>query len=155
MLQVDQVWRRISKGRHPLIPAKACLRDYKLITISKNFTLTTQQTSSGNSVDFPAGAVVLRMGAWASFAAQAASAARGDLSMIRISITYPASDGSLVTVNVNAAALLGLQGQVQWPRKEIIIPTNGNLSVTFVNLTTSTLDVDLAFDALVPKSAAA
>lgn len=164
MLDVDLVWARVSgapgpngkKGkRHPLIPPAACLHDYKFLTFNKQVSLTTQQTQSNLSQDFPAGAIILSLGMAAAFAAQAASAVRGTLDQVRISVTYPAADGVLITVAVNAAAILGRNNEKQWPEKEVIIPSSGSLTYSLTNLTTSTLDVDVAWNALVLKAAAA
>lgn len=162
MLNLDRVWHRVAGGerakapkKHPLIPEGACLRDYKFITYAKVFTLTTQQTLQNNVQDFPAGSIVLSLLMAAAQQAAAVTAARGTLDAVRIIVSYPAADGNLVTLNVNAAALLGRNGDRQWPEKEIIIPNNGSLTYSLVNLTTSTLDVDVAWNALVLKAAAA
>jgi hypothetical protein len=152
-LNLERVWNRVKRNK--LIPRGACLSDYRFISISKNYSLTTQQAVTNQPVDFPAGSIILSLGAWAAFAAQAASAVRGDLSMVRAQITYPSADGSLVTVLVNLAALLGLRNERQWPEKEILIPVNGTLNHSFTNLTTSTIDLDLVYNALVYKAASA
>lgn len=152
-LNLERVWARVRKNK--LVPYKSCLSDYRIITISKNYSLTTQQAVTNQPVEFPAGAIVLSLGAWAAVAAQAGTAVRGDLSMVRAQITYPSADGSLVTVLVNLAALLGLRNERQWPEKEILIPVNGTLNQSFTNLTTSTIDLDVAWNALVYKAASA
>lgn len=152
-LNLERVWARVKNNK--LIPRKACLSDYRFISISKTYTLTSQQAVTNQPVEFPAGSIILSLGAWASFAAQAAGAVRGDLSMVRCQITYPSADGNLVTVLVNLAALLGLRNERQWPEKEILIPVNGTLNHSFTNLTTSTLDLDLVYNCLVYKAASA
>lgn len=152
-LNLDRVWARVKKNK--LIPRGACLSDYRFITISKNYSLTTQQAVSNQPIEFPAGAILLSLGMWAAFAAQAAGAVRGDLSMVRVQITYPSADGNLVTVLVNAAALLGLRNERQWPEKEILVPVNGTLNHSFTNLTTSTIDLDVVWNVLVYKAASA
>jgi len=161
-LNIDRVWHRVAGGerakapkKHPLIPEGACVRDYKFITYAKVYTLTSQQTLQNNVQDFPAGSIVLGLLLAAAMQAQAATVARGTLDMVRIIVSYPAADGNVVTLNINAAALLGRNGDRQWPEKEIIIPNNGSLTYTLVNLTTSTLDVDVGWNALVLKAAAA
>jgi hypothetical protein len=152
-LNLERVWARVRSNK--LIPRRACLSDYRFIAISKNYSLTSQQAVTNQPVEFPAGSIILSLGMWAAFAAQAAGAVRGDLSMVRLQITYPSADGNLVTVLVNAAALLGLRNERQWPEKEILIPVNGTLNHSFTNLVTSTIDLDLVYNALVYKASAA
>lgn len=152
VLNWDRVWKRVAqlpdfRGRKQ--------SQFRFIAIGKQFSLTTGQTSGTTPVDFAAGAIVLGITAGLSVASQAGTQLIRDLSGARISIDYPASDGSVITGGrMNAAALFGRYGEHQFPAKEIIIPGNGSLNVVVENLTTSTIAFDLVFHSMIYRAAA-
>jgi hypothetical protein len=130
------------------------LDEYKTQTRSATYILPASGSIIGQPVDFAAGAIIISIGLEATMRAQAASAPRGSLDMIRIGMDLPSQDGTLVSGGpVRASCLCGRDGSRQWPEREIVMPKQGSISVSLTNLTTSDLDVDVSFNILIPRGA--
>jgi hypothetical protein len=139
-----------AKKRNPSLPP---LTKYKSQTITKTFTLSSGEDLSQQNVDFPSGSIILAVCVDATKAeTSAATDARGDLSMVRVSFDLPSQDGTLTAGGpVKASCLFGRDGSRQWPEQEVVIPRQGSINMTVKNLTTDTIDVDVAFNVLLPR----
>jgi hypothetical protein len=137
-----------------LLGANAKLSGYKFQSQTRTFTLTSDEEVSNQPVDFPAGAVILRVGIEASEAGKNAGDARGTLDMIRIAFDLPSFDGTLTAGGeVRASCLVGRNGDAQWPEKPLVMGKQGSINLTLKNLTKSTIDVDVAFHTLISRHA--
>jgi hypothetical protein len=122
----------------------------KFQTITRTYSLTSKQDAT-YTVDFPQGAVIISSRMAATETNKAAADHRGGLDMVRVGFNVPGQDTTLTPGGpVSAAALYGQGGSEQWPEQEIIIARQATLEVRLVNLTTSTLDVDILFNVLLP-----
>jgi hypothetical protein len=144
---LERVWTRAKKNK--LISAAFELNDYKFISRTKTFTLTSLGSVTNQPIDFPSGAIILSISAEASEKGKLAADLRGSLDMIRIAMDLPGQDGTLTAGgSVRASCLFGRTGERQWPEKEIVMGRQASVNLTLENLTTSILDVDVVFNAL-------
>ena len=129
------------------------LHEYKSQTVTKTFKLSSLDGLEQQPVEFPAGSIILSVALDATKnETSCASDARGDLSAVRVAFDLPAADGTLTAGGpVKASVLFGRNGERQWPEQEVVIPRQGAINMTLVNLTTDTLDVDVAFNVLFPR----
>src|SRR5690349_3961305 len=147
MLNVDRVWARCSRLKQF---QGAQLSDFVLQNINQTFQLTTGATSAQTPVNFPAGSIILGIGASARLDAVAATQAQSPgLDMFRVTITYQATSRSIVGPAALGSAVFGQYGD-QFPGKELVIPVQGSLIYVVTNMTTSTIDVDFSHSCLVP-----
>jgi hypothetical protein len=146
---LERIHARAQK-RNPSLPP---LSKYKSQTITKTFKLTSLEEVSQQNVDFPSGSIVVSVCVDATKnETAAASDARGDLSAVRVAFDLPSQDGTLTAGGpVKASCLFGRDGSRQWPEQEVVIPRQGSINLTIHNLTTDTLDVDVAFNVLLPR----
>ena len=149
---LERVFNRAKKKG--LLPANAELAGYKFQTHTKTFTLGNLEEVSNQPADFPAGAIILRVGIEATEQGKAASDVRGSLDMVRVAFDLPSSDGTLTAGGeVRASCLVGRNGDAQWPEQEVVMGHQGSINLTLKNLTSSTLDVDVAFHTLISRKA--
>jgi len=148
-MNAAQIWKIVSglpqfKNRR--------LSDYRFMAIGQDFSLTTGQVSATTRVDFAGGAIIGRITAGLSVSAAATSQIR-DLSGFELSIDFPNNESIVTGGRMNAAALFGAMGEVWFPLKPIIVPTNGSINYVLENLTTSTINVSIVHHCLVSRSA--
>jgi len=152
VLNWDRVWTRLKKlpdfKNKEQWQFRPWIRSYQ-------FAITTGGVSGPASVEFPAGAIILGTGAGVSVASQAATTLIQGLNAFRIQIEYTGSDGSIISTATNGVAIWGVNGDRQFPPREIIMPSSASLNVTVTNLTTSTIAVDIAFHTMVFRMGAA
>ena len=149
---LERVHQRAAKRNPGIGP----LSSFRAQTITRHYQLTSLQEASGQTVDFPAGVLIVSVGMDAAKAAVGAATVRGDLSMVRLGVDLPSADGTLTAGGpVMASCLFGRDGTRQWPEQEVAMPKQGAVSLTLINLTTDTIDVDIAFNVLFPRNAAA
>ncbi len=148
---LERIHQRAAK-RNP--GAIGPLVGYRAQTITRPFRVPASETLDQQPIDFPAGSIILSVSADASKrGAPAASDARGDLSAIRLAFDLPSADGTLTAGGaVRASCLFGRDGTRQWPEQEVVMPKQGTINLTIVNLTTDELDVDIAINVLFPRS---
>lgn len=146
---LERIHARAKKRNSHLPP----LEKYKSQTITKTFELASGEEVSQQAVDFPSGSIVISVVLDATKkGVAAASDARGDLSAIRVAFDLPSQDGTLTAGGpVKASCLFGRDGTRQWPEQEVVIPRQGSINLTLKNLTTDTLEVDVAFNVLLPR----
>jgi len=117
--------------------------------------MTTGQVLSNQVVTFPSGAIIVGIRGGSTIDATAAVSAnvqRDGLDLFKLSIADQQTARAIVgTAQCMASAVFGRFND-QCPAKEIIVPKQGGLLYTFTNLTTSTLDLFITHDCLVPNS---
>ena len=138
-----------AKKRNPGIPD---LAGYRSQTVTRTYLLSASDTLSQQPIDFPAGSIIVSVVMDASKHAAAADSVRGDLSLVRVAFDLPSADGTLTSGGpVRASALFGRTGDRQWPEQEVVMPRQGSISLTLVNLSPDQVDVDIAFNVLFPR----
>lgn len=149
---LERIFTRAKRSKY--IGERLTLNDFKFQSVTKTYSLLATASLTGQPVDFPQGAILLSVGIDAGVQGAAGSSARGTLDMIRIAIDLPSQDGTLTAGGaVRASTLVGREGDKQWPEKEVVLPRQGTLNVSLTNLTSSVLDVDVAFHVLIPRGA--
>jgi hypothetical protein len=150
MLNIDRVWSRVSQL--PNYRGKK-ITDFILNQINYATQLTTGQASPNNVVTFPAGAIVVGVRAGACLdAAVATQTTRDGLDLFKLSIADQQTGRAISgTLQAMASAIFGRFND-QFPAKELIIPAQGGLLYSLTNLTTSTIDVFISHDCLVPNA---
>ncbi len=149
LLSWDRAWQRSCKD-NPQFAGKS-QSGFRWMTVVSQLSAASGALSNSQPVNFGSLAVILGFGAGLSTSAAATAAIR-DLSGARISMDYQGAGGAIISGGrVNLAAILGNSGTRLWPGCEIIMPTNTALNVALENLTTSTINVDLAFHCMVER----
>lgn len=153
MLNIDRVWSRISQLQQ--YRGKK-LTDFMLQQITYATQLTNAQVVGNQVVTFPAGAIVVGIRGGSNLdLAVATQTTREGLDLFKLSIVDQQNNRSIVgAAQVIATAVFGPFND-QCPAKELIIPAQGGLIYSFTNLTTSTIDLYIAHDCLVPATSIA
>lgn len=152
-LNIDRVWSRISQLSQ--YRAKK-IQDFILLNITYAAQLTNAQVLSNQIVVFPAGGVIVGVRASATPDTQAATlaATRPGLDLFKLSIADQQTGRAIAgTTQALASAVFGVTGD-QFPAKEIIMPAQGGLLYTFTNITSSTINIFISHDTLVPAALA-
>lgn len=150
MLNIDRVWSRVSQL--PQYRGKK-LSDFILQDVTFSTQLTTGQALPNQPVIFPAGAIMVGARAGAEQNAVAATVVgRDGLDMFKLAIADQQTQRNIVgTAQAVASSVFGRFND-QFPAKEIIVPVNGGLLYSFTNLTTTTINIYLSHDCLVPAA---
>jgi hypothetical protein len=148
MLDVDRVWARVSQ----LPPFQGMkLTDFGLQVFGQSFTLTSGQTSSVTPVQFANKSIILSIAAGAR--PDAAAAAQGytdGLDMFRVACQIEGGRYIIGTSALMASAVFAKGTESSFPAREIVLFQNTKLLYTVTNLTTTTIDVDIAHHVLTP-----
>lgn len=152
MLDLERVWQRVSQA--PALRGRN-ISDFIYQGLVLNLSLTTGAVASNQTQNFPSGAIILGVGAAAQVASQAATQTyRPGLDLFSVAIDYQTGGRSIVgTAQGIGSAVFGPYGD-QFPRKEILVPTNATLVYSVTNLTTSTITVSFVHHCLVPNATA-
>jgi hypothetical protein len=150
MLNIDRVWSRVSQlGQY----RGKKLSDFILLNITAAYQLTNGQALPNQPVVFPSGAIVVgaRAGANVDLTVGTQTGREG-LDLFKLAIADQQTGRTIVgTAQAMASAIYGRYND-QFPAKELIIPAQGGLLYSITNLTTSTIDVFLTHDCLVPAA---
>lgn len=152
MLNIDRVWSRVSQL--PDYRGKK-ITDFILQQINYAAQLTNAQAIANQVVTFPAGAIVVGVrGGSILDGVVANTSTRDGLDMFKLSIADQQTGRAISGTTLAMASAIFGRFNDQFPAKELLIPKQGGLTYAFTNLTTSTLDVFIVHDCLVPNSIA-
>src|SRR5215831_15179035 len=131
MISTERAWTRISKL--PMFKGFQ-LSDFRTITYGQTFSVLAAATSAAVTQNFPAGAVLLGVGAAASPNSGAVAA---DPNLLRHSfaLSFSYTNGEALTPGgpILADALLGSGETTIWPQKEIVLAPNQGIQATVQN----------------------
>lgn len=132
--------------------ARMQLRDFRSLVLGQRFTLASAATSSPSPQSFPGGGIILGIEADANVVG---AANNGFDYRKGFAVSFDYSGGESLTPGgpILASALFG-PGESLFPRKEILVAPTQTINATVRNLTSDTIEVHLAYHALVWRFAA-
>ncbi len=155
MLKVDDVMRRVLQ-LEPYASQQWDAGDFIPQVIPNTYSLPainsgTYGSVSQQTMQFPAGAIIVGMAAGASNVGAASTGVqRPGLEMFTIGLQYQQTRSVIGPGNAMAVSVFGPYNDL-FPEKEIIIPQNGSLLVNLTSLVTDAIAVWITAHCLVPN----
>lgn len=147
MISPDAAWRRLSN--YPMFRGMK-LSDFRPIAFGQLFQPTSLQTLGPIRRDFPGGAVVLGItGGAIENGAAFANDSTNNRTAFAAEFAYTNDEVISPGGPIMAEALIGGADSCQFPPREIVVAPTQGINTRIQNLTTTTLDVHLAYHCLV------
>lgn len=147
MIDIEKAWARVSQT----VAAGRKFSDFIYQGLVKSFALTSLLASNNQTVNFPAGAIIVGIGAAAQPSGIAATTAyRPGLDLFSVALDYQSGGRAIVgTDQAIGSSVFGPNGD-QFPAKEILVGVQGTLIYSITNLTTTAITVTFTHHCLIP-----
>ena len=147
MINPSAAWQRLHNA--PMFSGLE-LKDFRPITYVGRYELAASAELSTQRQEFPSGAIILGVTAGAVEKGQAFvnAGSNGGRNSFALSFAYSNDESITPGGFVMAEALLGAGQQSQFPPREIIVVPSAGILVSLQNLTTSILNVHVAWHCL-------